>query len=143
MDYKKLIDDIKAVVLGKEEELAVQKEVIEEEAPAVEAAPSYVTVSEFQAFKDDNEKFKSELMETFERMIEMVGQNEKNNVPEELEEVKEEVVEEVKEDAVELSAEQSVVVHSPESVEKEVANVRYGSKRETIQSRIFEIISQN
>ena len=146
MDYKKLVDDIKSVVLGKEQtELAVEKEKVEEvEAPAeVEAAPQYVTATEFQAFRDENEKFKSDLMETFEKMIEMVGQNEKNNVPEELAavKVKEEVVEEVKEE-VELAA-QEVVVHSPDEPVKEMHKFTYGKQGDSIQSRIWDVISRN
>ena len=144
MDYKKLVDDIKSVVLGKEQvELAVEKEEIKEvkeEAP-VEVAPAYVTATEFQAFKDENEKFKSDLMETFEKMIEMVGQNEKNNVPAELS--KEDTMggEEVKEEVVELVAEQEVVVHSPDSVEKEITGMRYGAKSDSVKDRIFKILS--
>lgn len=146
MDYKKKLDEIAALVFGKEikpeeekVELAVAKEEVKEEEVAVEAAPSYVTATEFQAFKDENEKFKSDLMETFEKMIEMVGQNEKNNVPAELS--KEEVVEEVKEDVVEMASEEKVVVHSPESVEKEITGMRYGAKSNSVKDRIFNILS--
>jgi len=145
MDYKKLVDDIKSVVLGKEQvELAVEKEEVkEEEVAPVEVAPQFVTATEFQAFKDENEKFKSDLMETFEKMIEMVGQNEKNNVPKELAAEKvEEVVEEVKEEVVELAAEE-VVVHSPESVEKEPVKMVYGKQGNSVQGRIWDVISRN
>ena len=150
MDYKKKLDEIKALVFGKEDkpeevkvELAVEKEEVKEDVNkevAVEAAPSYVTATEFQAFKDENEKFKSDLMETFEKMIEMVGQNEKNNVPKELSvEPKEDVV---KEEVIEMAAEQKVVVHSPDSVEKEITGMRYGGRKSSsVKDRIFQALS--
>jgi len=74
IDYKKKLEDIAKVVgidlnLKKDEdlnvELAVEKEEVKEEEAPVETAPQFVTATEFQAFKDENEKFKSDLMETF------------------------------------------------------------------------------
>jgi len=153
IDYKKKLEDIAKVVgidlnLKKDEdlnvELAVEKEEVKEEEAPVETAPQFVTATEFQAFKDENEKFKSDLMETFEKMIEMVGQNEKNNVPKELaKEGSDELTKEVEKEVVEMAAEQEVVVHSPDSVEKEITKMTYGKQGDSVQSRIWDVISQN
>jgi len=77
-------------------------------------------------------------------MIEMVGQNEKNNVPKELaKEGSDELTKEVEKEVVEMAAEQEVVVHSPDSVEKEITKMTYGKQGDSVQSRIWDVISQN
>lgn len=144
MDYKKTIEDLKAFILSSEKEVkedvkfAIEKEEVDAK-PEVKAAPvaQFVTVTEFQEFKAQNDKFQSGVMESLSNLVELFGQNEKNTVPKEL---KKEVVEEKEE--IELN--KDIVVHSPEVEEKEVVAMNYSkNKRESVQDRVFNILSQN
>ena len=150
MDYKKAIEEIKGFftkletegIEVKEEEvkeevkleleqidLAVEKEPIEE-TPVVEEAPKadYVSLESF-------ENYKNEVKELFSKVVEMLGQNEKNTVPKELS--KEEV------EATELETIQNVVRHTDE-VEKEHLGTKYVNKTTgSIQDRVFNQLWNN
>ena len=150
MDYKKAIEEIKGFFTKLETEnievtpeevkedatlelqqvdLAVEKEPIEE-APVVEEAPKAEYVS-LEAF----ESYKSEVKELFTKVVEMLGQNEKNTVPKELS--KEEI------DATELSTIENIVKHTDE-VEKEHFGTKYVNKTTgSIQDRVFNQLWDN
>ena len=150
MDYKKAIEEIKGFFTKLETEnievkpeevkaevkleleqtdLAVEAEPIEE-APVMEEAPKAEYVS-LEAF----ESYKSEVKELFTKVVEMLGQNEKNTVPKELS--KEEI------DAIELETIENVVRHTDE-VEKEHKGTKYINKTTgTIQDRVFNQLWDN
>lgn len=119
MDYKQKLDEIKALVFGKEkvEEVELAEEV-KEEAPEAAPAPAYVTAQELSAVKDEMAQFKSDVMEMLSAIAESMNSTPKDTVPVEAsEEVAEEVKEEVKEEEVELAAVEPLK-HDPASETK-------------------------
>lgn len=147
MNYKEKIDEIKAMVFGKNEaivDVVKNKEVeladapekdapAKEAAPAVEAAPvaQYLTIQEFDSMKEDLLNKVTEMMSSF---AEMINTTEKNTVPKELAKVEE--VEEV----VELAT--APLVHDPEGLEKNELKFKIGANKqmtleEKVMSRLF------
>ena len=146
MNYKEKLDEIKALVFGKEEKLmeeAPMEEPKQEAAPEEAPKPMYVTVEQFASMKDEVESFKSDITEMLSKLTEMINSTEKNKVPQELsEEVAEEVIEEVKEE-VELSAQGGEpIVHDPEGlVSQRVKTKLSAGRKKTTEDIVFEALA--
>jgi hypothetical protein len=154
MNYKEKLDEIKALVFGKEEKLMEEAPVEESKEAAPEEAPKpmYVTAEQFSSMKDEIESFKSDITEMLSSFAEMINATDKNKVPQELsEEVKEEEVKE--EESMEaLSAEAEVelskqeggqpLVHDPEGlVSQRVKTKLSGGRRKTTEDVVFEALA--
>lgn len=153
MNYKEKLDEIRALVFGKEEKLAEEAPMEQEAAPSEEAPkPVYVTAEQFSAMKDEMESFKSDTMEILSKLTEMINSTEKNKVPTEMaEEPKEEVElkEEVKEEVIEEKVEElsapkggEALIHDPEGlVSNRVKTKLAAGRKKTTEDIVFEALA--
>ena len=101
------------------EEVVLADEAEEAKEKVEEAVEAYVTMSQFNALKEDNKKFMETVSQMLSDAMEMLTATEKNTVPVEAsEEKEEEVVEVVDAPEIELSEEKEEFVHVPGEVEK-------------------------
>jgi hypothetical protein len=152
MNYKEKLDEIKALVFGREEKLMEEAPMEEsKEAAPEEPKPMYVTAEQFASMKDEVESFKNDITEMLSNFAEMINATDKNKVPQEL---SEEVVEEKEEELVpeELSAEAEVelakqeggqpLVHDPEGlVSQRVKTKLAAGRKKTTEDIVFAALA--
>lgn len=153
MNYKEKLDEIKALVFGREEKLMEEAPMEEsKEAAPEEPKPMYVTAEQFASMKDEVESFKNDITEMLSNFAEMINATDKNKVPQELsEEVKEEEVE--KEEVMEALSEEAEVelskqeggqplVHDPEGlVSQRVKTKLAAGRKKTTEDIVFEALA--